>query len=140
MCRREEKDRVRGQVRQCVKVCEQKGGFRCMSLPGSMLDLQSHKLFFYKSPCLPERGQLAQMKRKRVGKSSQGCNRCYAEKRSVHWYCSIQFGLRPVEVIIRPFPQNISPICLQKMNPSLGCLWLFINAPNMTVTSWSTQT
>ena len=83
-----------------VRVCvfEGKGGFRRVSLPGSLLGLHSLNLFFYKGPCLAERGQPARIKKKGVGKSSQGCNCCYVgEKYSgVLWYLSIQFGSRPV--------------------------------------------
>lgn len=61
-----ERDRGRRQVRVYVNVCEFEGsgGFRRVSLPGFLLGFHSLKLFFYKEPCLAERGQPARIKRK----------------------------------------------------------------------------
>lgn len=53
----------RRQERVCVRKKE-RGGFEHVSLPGSLLGLHSLKLFFYKGPCLAERGVPARIKRK----------------------------------------------------------------------------
>lgn len=53
----------RRQERVCVREKE-RGGFEHVSLPGSLLGLHSLKLFFYKGPCLAERGVPARIKRK----------------------------------------------------------------------------
>lgn len=39
-------------------------GFKSASMPGSLLGLHSLKLFFYKGPCLAERGEPARVERK----------------------------------------------------------------------------
>lgn len=87
-CRRGWGDGRRRRGRECVGVCvlEGRGGFR--SLPGSLLGLHSLKRVFYKGPCLAERGKPARVKKKGVGKSSQGCNCCYVGEK----YSSVLWG------------------------------------------------
>lgn len=88
----------------CVRVCalEGRGGFKCARLPGSLLGLHSLKLFFYKGPCLAERGKPARIRRKGWASPVKDATVAMWGENTVVCFGTPQFNLVQVKLCIHP--------------------------------------